>query len=369
MAANMASSPSTSVAGAALTAGSTTSAAGSSSSTTGSSSGGTPPVASAVVHGGAGGTASAGDAGGSSSLLHRASSNGSSTSGSFPLGISMAGRVPDAAAFVSDALTKCGILDSESARAYGGLFGRFTRQQSKKLALDWNKIAPPSRELVLDYTALESCPVSDTLQRELLGRVAIVKLNGGLGTSMGCKGSKSAIHVRAGQTFLDLTVRQVEYLNTKHGTDVPLILMNSFRTHEETVRIIRKYQHHNVTITCFTQSCFPRIDRDHYTPLPVAPFSADTQDKWYPPGHGDIYRALDKSGLLDVLLSQGKEYVFISNVDNLGATMDLSLLYHLVTRDVDFCMEVTDRTRADVQVRPCTSFCCTCTFPSGQCAA
>jgi hypothetical protein len=30
-------------------------------------------------------------------------------------------------------------------------------------------------------------------------------------------------------TFLDLTVRQVEYLNTKYGVDVPLILMNSFR--------------------------------------------------------------------------------------------------------------------------------------------
>jgi len=73
--------------------------------------------------------------------------------------------------------------------------------------------------------------------QELLNKIAIVKLNGGLGTSMGCTGPKSAIPVRSGLTFLDLTVRQVEYLNAKYGVDVPLILMNSFRTHEQTVKV------------------------------------------------------------------------------------------------------------------------------------
>lgn len=165
---------------------------------------------------------------------------------------------------------------------------------------------------------------------------------------------------------------QVEFLNTKYGVDVPLILMNSFRTHETTVKVLNKYQTHNLTITCFTQSCFPRIDRDHYTPLPIAPFSSDTSECWYPPGHGDVYRALDKSGLLDTLMEQGasraraacllllvrfsschqvepvfagcccagKEVVFISNVDNLGATLDLNIIYHLIKKDVEFCMEV-----------------------------
>jgi UDP-N-acetylglucosamine pyrophosphorylase len=66
-------------------------------------------------------------------------------------------------------------------------------------------------------------------------------------------------------------------------------------------------------------------------------------------GHGEVYRALDKSGVLDVLLAQGREIVFISNVDNLGATVDLNVLYHLISKDVDFCMEVTDKTRGDVQ--------------------
>lgn len=45
---------------------------------------------------------------------------------------------------------------------------------------------------------------------------------------------------------------------------------------------------------------------------------------WYPPGHGDIYQSLKRSGLLDQFLKQGKEFIFISNIDNLGATVDLS---------------------------------------------
>lgn len=217
------------------------------------------------------------------------------------------------------------------------------------LPLRRSKLSPPGKDLVLEHSSLEPCPDDSGLHNELLNKVAIVKLNGGLGTSMGCKGPKSAIPVRAGSTFLDLTVRQVEYLNTRFGVDVPLILMNSFRTHEATVKILNKYQGHHVSITCFTQSCFPRIDRDHFTPLPLGPFSPENEDQWTTAGHGEVYRALDKSGVLDVLLAQGRELVFISNVDNLGATVDLSILYHLISKDVDFCMEVTDKTRGDIQ--------------------
>lgn len=43
---------------------------------------------------------------------------------------------------------------------------------------------------------------------------------------------------------------------------------------------------------------------------------------WYPPGHGDVYNAMKNSNLVDKLLSEGKEYIFLSNIDNLGATVD-----------------------------------------------
>ncbi|ETI39877.1 hypothetical protein, variant 3 [Phytophthora nicotianae CJ01A1] len=177
----------------------------------------------------------------------------------------------------------------------------------------------------------------------------ILKLNGGLGTTLGCEGPKSAIEVRQDLSFLDLTVRQVEYLNSVYGVDVPLVLMNSFNTHEETVRIIRKYRMHNLSIHTFNQSCYPFIIKETMLPLPNTKYDRSTREKWFPPGHGDVYNALFESGLLENLINQGKEYIFISNVDNLGATVNLDMLYHMINEDSEFVMEVTEKTRADVQ--------------------
>lgn len=87
------------------------------------------------------------------------------------------------------------------------------------------------------------------------------------------------------------------------------------------------------------------------------PISTDPADKsaWYPPGHGDFYEAFHNSGLLDELIKQGKEFVFVSNIDNLGANVDLCILNHLLTQPkstpCEFVAEVTDKTRADVKVR------------------
>lgn len=215
------------------------------------------------------------------------------------------------------------------------------------------------------------CPQDNALLHALLDKLVILKLNGGLGTTMGCSFPKSAIEVRQELSFLDMTVRQVlvdaglpplcgfraellsallrqiEYLNSRYGTDVPLILMNSFMTHEITVKLIRKYHSHNITIHTFMQNCYPRIVKDTLLPLPTAPFPGSSPHEWYPPGHGDVYHALHSSGLLESLLQQGKEYVFISNIDNLGATVNLDLLYHLVDQDIEMCMCVAKRTKAD----------------------
>lgn len=208
---------------------------------------------------------------------------------------------------------------------------------------------PPAPEVVQPHSALETCPDDMNLKHELLDKLVILKLNGGLGTTLGCEGPKSAIEVRQDLSFLDLTVRQVEYLNSMYGVDVPLVLMNSFNTHEETVRIIRKYRMHNLSIHTFNQSCYPFIIKETMLPLPNTKFDRATRDKWYPPGHGDVYHALFDSGLLENLVNQGKEYIFISNVDNLGATVNLDVLYHMINEDSEFVMEVTEKTRADVQ--------------------
>ena len=101
----------------------------------------------------------------------------------------------------------------------------------------------------------------------MLSKLVVVKLNGGLGTSMGCKGPKSVIQVRNDLTFLDLTVQQIESLNKTYDADVPLVLMNSFNTDEETHKIIKKYAGFRVKLYTFNQSRYPRIKKESLLPM------------------------------------------------------------------------------------------------------
>lgn len=177
--------------------------------------------------------------------------------------------------------------------------------------------------------------------------MAVLKLNGGLGTSMGCVGPKSVIEVREGMSFLDLSVRQIEHLNHTYKANVPFVLMNSFNTDDDTQSIIKKYEGHNIDILTFNQSRFPRVNLDSNLPVPKS-FNSPIGE-WYPPGHGDVFESLQNSGILDDLISRGVEYVFLSNVDNLGAVVDLRILEHMEATGAEYLMELTDKTKADVK--------------------
>ncbi|AWP05109.1 putative UTP--glucose-1-phosphate uridylyltransferase-like [Scophthalmus maximus] len=102
------------------------------------------------------------------------------------------------------------------------------------------------------------------------------------------------------------------------------------------------------------QTTYPRINKESLLPIAkTMGTSSEFAEAWYPPGHGDVYASFSNSGLLDRLLAEGKEYIFVSNIDNLGATVDLFILNHLMSQPADkrceFIMEVTDKTRADVK--------------------
>lgn len=131
------------------------------------------------------------------------------------------------------------------------------------------------------------------------------------------QGAKSALEVRDGLTFLDLTVQQITHLNTTYGVDVPLVLMTSFNTYEDTLRITQKYNKKPIRIMQFGQSKYPRILKDSLALCPQN--GSDNAGAWYPPGHGDLYTSLYRSGVLDRLLKEGKQYLFVSDADNLGA--------------------------------------------------
>ncbi len=182
--------------------------------------------------------------------------------------------------------------------------------------------------------------------REALDHLAVIRLNGGLGTSMGLERAKSLLTVRDGLTFLDILVRHVLRTRQRTGARLPLLLMNSFRTHEDTLRHLEAYPDLSVDglPLGFLQHRVPRIDAATLQPLR---WPGDPGLEWCPPGHGDLYLALAESGLLDALLERGFRYAFVANADNLGASISEPILGHMAGENLEFLMEAADRTEAD----------------------
>jgi len=182
--------------------------------------------------------------------------------------------------------------------------------------------------------------------RSAAARTAVIKLNGGLGTSMGLDRAKTLLPVRDNLSFLDLIARQVLSLRNQVGTEVPLVLMNSYRTSKDSDRVLAGYPELRVADLPlgFLQNMVPKVLKDGLTPA-----ENDEQPElgWCPPGHGDLFTAIKGSGLLDQMSERGIEYAFVSNADNLGAALDPSLLGYMVEEGLDFMLEAADRTPAD----------------------
>jgi UTP--glucose-1-phosphate uridylyltransferase len=178
-----------------------------------------------------------------------------------------------------------------------------------------------------------------------LDQAVVLKLNGGLGTSMGMSGPKSLLVAKAGRSFLDMIVCQVRHLREEHGARLPLVWMDSFSTHKPTQAAMARYAHFRQDVPLsFLQHKIPKIRKSDLGP---AVWPADTSKEWCPPGHGDLYISLSTSGMLQQLLAAGYEYAFISNADNLGATLDLDILGYFAAERLPFLMEVAHRTKAD----------------------
>ncbi|NKB23062.1 MAG: UTP--glucose-1-phosphate uridylyltransferase [Kiritimatiellae bacterium] len=196
-----------------------------------------------------------------------------------------------------------------------------------------------------DYHALHASGLDELRP---LKQTLMVKLNGGLGTSMGLAQAKLLLPAKDGCTFLDIIAKQVLYLRKTYGVDMPLVFMNSFNTDEDTLKAMDQYPElvqgqKNIPLS-FLQHKVPKIDQDTFE---AVEHPEDPSKEWCPPGHGDIYTAMVSSGILRQFLEQGFKYAFVSNADNLGAVMDPRILAYFVERKIPFLMEVTDRTEAD----------------------
>src|SRR5579859_2080126 len=179
----------------------------------------------------------------------------------------------------------------------------------------------------------------------LLSQAVVIKLNGGLGTSMGLEKAKSLLVIKDGLTFLDFIARQILYFQERHRAPLRFLLMNSFSTSADTLAFLKKYPELGAPETLeLMQSSVPKIDAATLKPVS---WPANPQLEWCPPGHGDLYPSLLGSGWLERLLARGIKYLFVSNSDNLGATLDLDLLHYFAASGQSFLMEVAERTLSD----------------------
>jgi UTP--glucose-1-phosphate uridylyltransferase len=205
---------------------------------------------------------------------------------------------------------------------------------------------PESSIEPLDMESLADVEVPDEVAAEAIRHTAVVKLNGGLGTSMGMDRAKSLLCVRRGLSFLDIIARQVLHLRSQHDATLPLMFMNSFRTSGDTMAALARYEDLPVEGLPleFLQNKEPKLLAADLLP---ASYAKDPDLEWCPPGHGDLYTALRGTGLLARLIEAGYRYVFVSNSDNLGAVPDARVAGWFASSGAPFAIEAVRRTPSD----------------------
>jgi UTP--glucose-1-phosphate uridylyltransferase len=222
----------------------------------------------------------------------------------------------------------------EAIRAFHSAYERLVAGESAYLA-------SADLEPAGAVESLEQLPDADP--REALADVVVVKLNGGLATTMGLRAPKSLVEAREGRSFLDIIVNQIRALRRGHGIGLPLVLMDSEATREQTLAVLPEDASGGVEPD-FTQSVVPKLEAEGLEPISWPPNPAL---EWAPPGHGDVYGALRRSGMLQALLDRGFRFAMISNADNLGATVEARIASFVREQQVPFLMEVVVGTEAD----------------------
>lgn len=165
------------------------------------------------------------------------------------------------------------------------------------------------------------------------GELAFCTMAGGMATRMGGV-VKALVEVTGGRTFLDMRLAENRAASALAGRPVPLWLMTSEATDEGIERALReKAAPEHVRV--FMQDLSLRLHPDGSLFR-----GADGQPSVHATGHGDLVDALRRSKLLDAFLAAGGKYVWITNVDNLGASIDPVLLGRFVESKADVQCEV-----------------------------
>ncbi|MCL2779402.1 MAG: UTP--glucose-1-phosphate uridylyltransferase [Polyangiaceae bacterium] len=215
-----------------------------------------------------------------------------------------------------------------------------TRRRTRNIVK--GKVIPPPSGSIIKLAA-EGSPEHERLSARGLaamraGELAFCTMAGGMATRMGgiVKALCEACH---GHTFLDLRLRENRSIEKRVGRPLPLWFMTSEATHDAIVRSLEATASADHT-GVFMQNLSVRL-----TPTGSLFKDADGVPSLYATGHGDLVDALRRSGLLDRFIAAGGKWVWIANIDNLGASVDFALLGHFI--------EAVEKQAADVQCEVC----------------
>ncbi len=152
------------------------------------------------------------------------------------------------------------------------------------------------------------------------GRVGAVVLAGGMATRFG-GAVKAGVEAVLGRTFLELKLADFAGVAERAKVALPVYLMTSFATDGAVREMARTLASPALAIECFAQSVSVRL-----TPEGDVFREDDGAVSLYAPGHGDLLTSIRRAGVLGRFREQGGEILFVSNVDNLGATLDPAVI-------------------------------------------
>ncbi|HLK36387.1 MAG TPA: UTP--glucose-1-phosphate uridylyltransferase [Polyangiaceae bacterium] len=172
------------------------------------------------------------------------------------------------------------------------------------------------------------------------GELAFCVMAGGMATRMGGV-VKALVEAVDGRTFLDLRLAENATWSRRASVALPLWLMTSEAT-DAPIRDALAARRAPAHVATFTQDLGLRLTREGRLFL-----GEDGAPSTYAPGHGDLPDALKRSGLLASFVARGGKYVWIANLDNLGAAVDAALLGHFIERPEPVMVEVAPKVADD----------------------
>ena len=172
------------------------------------------------------------------------------------------------------------------------------------------------------------------------GQVALLVLAGGMATRMGGV-IKALVDAIPGKSFLDLRRAEMRAIERRYGTAPPLWLMTSHST-DAGIRAALGDDLDGESIATFTQHLSLRV-----TPAGNVFFDKKGQPSEHAPGHGDLPDALRESGLLEAFVKRGGRVIMMTNIDNMGGTLDPAAIGFHLAHGKAVTAEVVDKLPTD----------------------